>query len=467
MMKRLSVVLVSMLLSVVMFAGQAKYVFYFIGDGMGPAEVLGTQYFLSQKNGELGITPLCFATFPFTGYATSFSASSDVTDSSAAGTALATGVKTNNGALGVLPDGTTPVYSVAMWAKAAGKSVGVTTSVGVNHATPAAFYGHRPSRNDYYELGVQLTESGLDFFAGGDFISPRRDGEPSHYELAERAGYQVVRGYADYQAKKNVGKPIILLQKEGLGDNIPYAIDATDDDLHLDQIVTAAIEQLSKNKKGFFLMCEGGKIDYGGHANDAAACFGDVIAMDDAVKVAYEFYKKHPKETLIVITADHETGGLALTGGSYSVNTGVLQYQKVSKHGFSEVLNKLRHDKKDKVEWADVKAALMENFGFWKEVKISHDDEMALYDEWYHSFQTNEKVKMAESLYYRDEPLSDLAVKVMNRCAKLTWPVGSHSGMYVPVFAIGAGAEQFTGQFDNTDIPKRIAKAAGYKVKQY
>lgn len=467
MMKRLSVVLVSMLLSVVMFAGQAKYVFYFIGDGMGPAEVLGTQYFLSQKNGELGITPLCFATFPFTGYATSFSASSDVTDSSAAGTALATGVKTNNGALGVLPDGTTPVYSVAMWAKAAGKSVGVTTSVGVNHATPAAFYGHRPSRNDYYELGVQLTESGLDFFAGGDFISPRRDGEPSHYELAERAGYQVVRGYADYQAKKNVGKPIILLQKEGLGDNIPYAIDATDDDLHLDQIVTAAIEQLSKNKKGFFLMCEGGKIDYGGHANDAAACFGDVIAMDDAVKVAYEFYKKHPKETLIVITADHETGGLALTGGSYSVNTGVLQYQKVSKHGFSEVLNKLRHDKKDKVEWADVKAALMENFGFWKEVKISHDDEMALYDEWYHSFQTNEKVKMAESLYYKDEPLSDLAVKVMNRCAKLTWPVGSHSGMYVPVFAIGAGAEQFTGQFDNTDIPKRIAKAAGYKVKQY
>ena len=467
MMKRLSVVLVSMLLSVVMFAGQAKYVFYFIGDGMGPAEVLGTQYYLNQKNGELGITPLCFATFPFTGYATSFSASSDVTDSSAAGTALATGVKTNNGALGVLPDGTTPVYSVAMWAKAAGKSVGVTTSVGVNHATPAAFYGHRPSRNDYYELGVQLTESGLDFFAGGDFISPRRDGEPSHYELAERAGYQVVRGYADYQAKKNVGKPIILLQKEGLGDNIPYAIDATDDDLHLDQIVTAAIEQLSKNKKGFFLMCEGGKIDYGGHANDAAACFGDVIAVDDAVKVAYEFYKKHPKETLIVITADHETGGLALTGGSYSVNTGVLQYQKVSKHGFSEVLNKLRHDKKDKVEWADVKAALMENFGFWKEVKISHDDEMALYDEWYHSFQTNEKVKMAESLYYRDEPLSDLAVKVMNRCAKLTWPVGSHSGMYVPVFAIGAGAEQFTGQFDNTDIPKRIAKAAGYKVKQY
>ena len=466
-MKRLFVVLVSVMLTVSMFAGQAKYVFYFIGDGMGPAEVLATQYYLSQKKGELGITPLCFATFPFTAYATSYSASSDVTDSSAAGTALASGCKINNGVVGLLPDGETRLYTVANWAKAAGKSVGITTSVGVNHATPASFYGYRPSRNDYYELGVQLTESGFDFFAGGDFIKPTRDDEPSHYELAEKAGYQIVRGYDEYQAQKNCGKPIILLQKEGRGDNIPYAIDAKDDDLRLDQIVTAAIEQLSKNKKGFFLMCEGGKIDYGGHANDAAACFGDVIAMDDAVKVAYEFYKKHPKETLIVITADHETGGLALTGGSYSINTGVLQYQKVSKHGFSEVLNQLRHDKKDKVEWTDVKAALTENFGFWREVKISHDDEMALYDEWYHSFQTNERVKMAESLYYRDEPLSDLAVKVMARCAKIIWPVGSHSGIYVPVFAIGAGAEQFTGQIDNTDIPKKIAKAAGYKVKQF
>ena len=288
-MKRLSVVLMSLLLTVSMFAGQAKYVFYFIGDGMGPAEVLATQYYLSQKKGELGITPLCFASFPYSAYATSYSASSDVTDSSAAGTALSSGVKINNGALGVMTDGETSVYSVATWAKAAGKSVGITTSVGVNHATPAAFYGHRPSRNDYYELGVQLTESGFDFFAGGDFIKPTRDDEPSHYELAAKAGYQVVRGFDDYQAHKNDGKPIILIQKEGRGDNIPYAIDAKDDDLRLDQIVTAAIEQLSKNKKGFFLMCEGGKIDYGGHANDAAACFGDVIAMDDAVKVAYEF----------------------------------------------------------------------------------------------------------------------------------------------------------------------------------
>ncbi|MBR5963666.1 MAG: alkaline phosphatase [Bacteroidaceae bacterium] len=465
-MKKLFTLFVSMMLATVLFAGQAKYVFYFIGDGMGPAEVQGTEYYLSQIKGELGITPLCFTSFPYAGFVTTFSANSDVTDSSAAGTALACGVKINNGALGILPDSGDPVNSVAVWAKASGKSVGITTSVGVNHATPAAFYGHRPSRNDYYEIGVQLAQSGFDFFAGGDFINPTKEGEPSLYQLAEEAGYTILRGYDDYKAKKNTNKPMILLQKEGIGSDIPYAVDAREGDLTLDQIVTAAIEQLSKNKKGFFLMCEGGQIDHGGHANDAIACLGDVVSMDDAVKVAYEFYKKHPNETLIVVTADHETGGLALTGGGYSLNTGVLQYQKVSKHGFSQVLNKMRHEKKDKVEWADVKAALTENFGFWKEVQLTHDDEMKLYDEWYHSFAANEKVKMAESLYFKDEPLSHLAVTILNRIARLSWPVGSHSGSYVPVFAVGAGAEQFTGRIDNTDIPKKIAKVAGYKVKK-
>ena len=465
-MKKLYAMCVGMLLATTLVAAQAKYVFYFIGDGMGPAEVQGTEYYLAQVEGKLGIKPLCFASFPYAGYVTTYSASSDVTDSSAAGTALACGVKINNGAIGILPGTGEFTSSVSDWAKATGKSVGITTSVGVNHATPAAFFGHRPSRNDYYELGVQLTESGYDFFAGGDFINPTTGDEPSLYELSEKAGYVIARGYDDYKAKKNCGKPIILFQKEGIGTDIPYAVDAREGDLTLDQIVTAAIEQLSKNKKGFFLMCEGGQIDHGGHANDAIACLGDVVSMDDAIKVAYEFYKKHPKETLIIVTADHETGGLALTGGGYSINTGVLQYQKVSKHGFSQVLNQLRHEKKDKVEWADAKAALMENFGFWKEVQLTHDDEMKLYDEWYHSFASNEKVKMAESLYFKDEPLSDLAVRIINRIAKVSWPVGSHSGSYVPVFAVGAGAEQFTGRIDNTDIPKKIAKIAGYKVKK-
>ena len=463
-MKRLSVMMLGLLLAMSMFAGQAKYVFYFIGDGMGLAQVMGSQYYLQQQKGELGITPLCFASFPYSGFATTFSASTDVTDSSAAGTALATGHKTNNGIMGQLPDGT-PVYSVATWAKAAGRSVGVTTSVGVNHATPAAFYAHRPSRNDYYEIGEQLAAMDFEFFGGGDFINATPSDKPSLYEVAEKGGYAVVRGKAGYEQEKGADKMVMLFDRHMSDDAFPYAIDTKPGELTQREMTECAIEFLTKKNKGFFLMVEGGKIDYAGHANDAAANFGDVIAMDEAVQAAFEFYKKHKNETLIVVTADHETGGLALSGGSYSIATQNLAYQKCSKKGFSEVLNQLRHDKKDKVSWEDVKKALEENFGFWKEVSVSHDDEMALYDEWYHSFASNEKVKMAESLYYKDEPLSNLAVRIMNKCAQLSWPVGSHTGIAVPVYAIGAGAELFTGQYDNTDIPKKIAKAAGYKVK--
>ena len=109
-----------------------------------------------------------------------------------------------------------------------------------------------------------------------------------------------------------------------------------------------------------------------------------------------------------------------------------------------------------------MKAALTENFGFWDSIKLHERDEQALYREYERSFTGEKNVKMAESLYYRDEPIADLAVRILNRIAMVSWPVGSHSAAYVPVFAVGNGAEQFTGQMDNTDIPKKIAAIAGY-----
>lgn len=459
-MKRLSFLLVSLLLTASVFAGQAKYVFYFIGDGMGLAQVINTEYYLNQKEGKLGITPLAFPSFPYIGFATTYSANSDVTDSSAAGTALATGHKTNNGVMGQLPDGT-PVYSVATWAKDAGRRVGITTSVGINHATPAAFYAHRPSRNDYYEIGEQLAESGFDFFGSGDFIDAAPKGKTPLYNVAEQNGYVIARGTADYEAKKDAKKMILFFDRPTSG-SISLAIDAKEGELNQKSMTECAIDYLTKgNNKGFFLMVEGGEIDHAGHANDAATNVHEVLAMDEAVKVALEFYKKHKNETLIVVTADHETGGLSITGSSM----GRLANQKCSMQGFSAILNNLRHEKKDKVAWEDVKAALEENFGFWKKVTLTHEDEMALYEEWYQSFASNKEVKMAESLYFRDEPLSALAVRILDRHSSVNWAGGGHTGIAVPVYAIGVGADQFTGQFDNTDISKKIAKAAGYKVK--
>ena len=243
---------------------------------------------------------------------------------------------------------------------------------------------------------------------------------------------------------------------------MPYAIDATPTDLTLAQLTAAGIEVLDNNK-GFFFMVEGGKIDYASHANDAATTFREVVDFDKAISVAYEFYKKHPKETLIVITADHETGGLTLGNGSYALNFAALYAQKVSHVGFSRVINRLRHDNKDKVTWEQMREALKTHFGFWDTIKLRERDEQALYKEYQNSIADNNKVSMAESLYYMDEPISALAVRILDRIAMVSWPVGSHTAAYAPVFAVGNGAEQFTGQMDNTEIPMKIAAIAGYR----
>ncbi len=448
-------------------AQQAKYVFYFIGDGMGLNQVNTTEMYLGEQQGRIGTEPLCFASFPVAGMATTFSASNSITDSAAGGTALATGVKTYNGAIGVDAD-KERVMSVAERAKRAGKKVGVTTSVSVDHATPAAFYGHQPDRSMYYEIALQLPEAGFDFYAGSGFLKPARTFDkkdaPSIYPIIEQAGYTIARGIDEYQAKAGDADKMVLIQKDGTdASSLPYAIDRNEGDLTLAQITESAIDFLSRdNKKGFFLMVEGGKIDWACHSNDPATMVKEVIDMDNAVRVAYEFYKKHPKETLIVITADHETGGLGLGNSNYTLNLKSLDCQKQSVDLLSRALTDLRKAKGNKATWEDVKALLTERMGFWGELTPTWEQEKMLRDEFESSFVRN-KIVFEESLYSKTEPLAAVAKKVLSQMSKLGWTTGSHSAEYVPVFAVGAGSKLFMGKMDNTDIPKRIAKAAGYK----
>lgn len=448
-------------------AQQAKYVFYFIGDGMGLNQVNTTEMYLGKQQGRIGIEPLCFASFPVAGMATTFSASNSITDSAAGGTALATGVKTYNGAIGVDAD-KERVMSVAERAKRAGKKVGVTTSVSVDHATPAAFYAHQPNRSMYYEIALQLPEAGFDFYAGSGFLKPARTFDkkdaPSIYPIIEQAGYTIARGIDEYQAKAGGADKMVLIQKDGTdASSLPYAIDRNEGDMTLAQITESAIDFLSRdNKKGFFLMVEGGKIDWACHSNDPATMVKEVIDLDNAVRVAYEFYKKHPKETLIVITADHETGGLGLGNSNYTLNLRSLDCQKQSVDLLSRALTDLRKSKGNKATWEDVKALLTERMGFWGELTPTWEQEKMLRDEFESSFVRN-KVVFEESLYSKTEPLAAVAKKVLSQMSKLGWTTGSHSAEYVPVFAVGAGSKLFMGKMDNTDIPKRIAKAAGYK----
>ncbi len=448
---------------------KAKYVFFFIGDGMGVNQVNTAETYLAAIEGKIGIKELCMSSFPYSALVNTQSESNGVTDSAAGGTALATGHKTRNGALGMLADKKTAVSSIAQWAHEKGAAVGITTSVTIDHATPAAFYAHVPSRKQNYDIGKQMIESKFDFFAGSALSKPQNpdSGKPNLYQQAEQAGYTIAKGYADYQAKAPKAGKMILMQTDEANSkssrSIPYAIDRSVDDLTLPQITQAATDFLMRKqdkKNGFFLMVEGGKIDWACHPNDAATFIHELIDMDNAVRVAYDFYKQHPDSTLIVITADHETGGLVLGTGSYELHLERLKHQTMSIEKLGTELARLRQENKKDYDFETVKEFLSQNFGLWSSITLIDEQEDAI-EQAFENIKKG-KGKDTQTLYQKDNELATAVKKIMSEAAHLSWASGGHSNGYVPVYAVGAGANLFNGRIDNTEIPKRIAKAAGW-----
>lgn len=468
---RLSIILLMFLFALTLSAqGKAKYVFYFIGDGMGVNQVNAAETYLGALQGRIGIQPLCFPSFPYSAFVNTQSATNGVTDSAAGGTALACGQKTKNGTLGMLKDLTTSVSSIADWARQSGAAVGITTSVAIDHATPAAFYAHVKERHEQYTIGKQLVESANDFYAGSDFTIPTDPEYPNGntlYEEANSKGFTIARGYADYQNKAANAKKMILLQSEEASKadrySIPYALDRKDGDLTLTDITRAGIDFMMKKqgeKNGFFMMIEGGKIDWACHANDLAF-IPELIDMDNAVKVAYDFYKQHPDETLIIVTADHETGGIVLSRGLYEINLAAVGNQRITIEKLGKELHKMHDVKGDKLLWDDVKTFLAENFGFWDKISLTDEQTQRLVSSFKKIMDGTSKDQ--RTLYQNDDELAVTVRNIMSECAQVGWHVTSHSNGYVPCFAIGVGAEQIHGRIDNTEIPKIVAKAAGWK----
>lgn len=247
------------------FGQQAKYIFYMIGDGMGPNHVNLPEIYLADLQGRNGIAPLVFSQFTFSSFATTYSLSHGVTDSAAGGTALAVGKKTKNGVLGMDSTATIPYKSVAYAAKEKGLKVGITTSVSIDHATPASFYARQASRNMYYEIVQDMIRSNFDFFAGSGFLKPNttfdKKEAPSIYPQIEKAGYKIVKGPDSFKKLTSKAGKLVLTNVEGSpADALEYAIDRKNSDMKLADITSAAIEALSTdNKTGFFLMVEGGK----------------------------------------------------------------------------------------------------------------------------------------------------------------------------------------------------------------
>ncbi len=385
-------------------SAKAKNVILFVGDGMGGAARDAIRLAIAGEKGELAMDSM-----PYAGLFHS-SSTIPVTDSAAAATAFASGVKTYNGAIGMDAD-KKPVKTIMEYAKEVGKSTGVVTTSQVTDATGAAFGAHVEDRSKQSDIALQyLTKAKLDVILGGgeDFWFPA--GAPGAYpdeptedpsekskgtqgnlvDKAKQLGYTYVTNAAEMQRAKG-GKLLGLFaneemfqqREEGQGDIYDPVVSLPD-------MTKKAIDTLSANKKGFVLMVEEEAIDEMAHANNAKQVIRAGEQLNNAVKVAKDYAKKHP-DTLVIVLADHETGGLAI------------------------------ESKDDKDESGD---------------GISKEDGPF-------------PIAGSKETFYVD------------------WTTSGHTAVDIPVTATGAGASLFTGVYENTDIFYKLADALGIKVRKH
>lgn len=422
-----------MTVSVTVFGAEnAKNVIFFIGDGMGMSAIDMSRIALAGKENRLE-----FEKAPYIGLQKTYSANSLVTDSAAGGTALATGHKTNNAAVGVDDKGRN-VINLVEASKVAGKSTGVVTTVTITHATPGVFGGHTLSRDELPLADEYALYKSADIYMGGGRIyftpqseagSKRRD-DRNLIDEFKKAGYNYVSNKNELKEIKE-GKVLGLFAEEYL----PFVIDREHlkaDVPELSEMVAKSIELLKKNEKGFFLMVEAGKIDWAAHDNDAGALIREVEELNKAVSVAVDFMKED-KNTLIIVTADHETGGIGMGIGEYSINPVLLKKQKIS----AREIAKLIEGKNDE----EIKKVFKEYAG------ITRVPAKEL-----------EKIKK----YYDKTDIG----RFLGSIAEIGFTTMEHSGQSVPVYAFGKGSEMFAGVYENTDIPLKISALTGVSLEE-
>ncbi len=449
----LIVVIVNIFTTVDSFAQKSdkapKYIFYLIGDGMGHNIISISEYYLKMCNRAEKIN---FKSFPCFGNVTTFCIGNYITDSAAAGTALACGHKTNMGMVGMGPNNE-KYESIAVKMKRLGKRVGILSTTSIDHATPAVFYAHQPSRKNYYEIGLEGAKVGFDVYGAAGFVKPNGNNQENLYEIYRNVGYTRVKGKKELNKIKDIKGKIVITEREGVNnESFAWALERKPEDLSLSDMLKVTIPYLEKKggNNGFFIMAEGAKIDHACHSNDIATAIEETVDFSEAVDIAYEFYKKHPEETLIIVTSDHETGGLALGNWNMQFNDNIklVQHQKISGNKLSHLL--IHTDKDD---WDEVKEILKENFGFWDGIDISEKEENQLYCIFKkHEFKPDKKYneRSGEFIVY--------CKKLVSQKAGIGWTTFQHTGSMVPVFSVGVGSEKFRGVLDNNDIPHLLEK---------
>ncbi len=447
-----------------------KYVFYFIGDGMGVQHITATQAYLAHQQKTEGNVELSFTDFPTVGLAETYSQNRYITGSAAAGTALATGHKTSVNTIGLNYNHTDSLFSIAHFAQKSGYKVGVATTVSIDHATPAAFYAHQQSRNMYHEIGHDLVSASYDFYAGGGFKDPVGDESKAPrgdvFLRADSLGFVFTNQFKIPEKLNSNQKSIVYTHpKPASGASFKYHIDNKPDDPSLAQAVKLGIDVLT-NPNGFLYVIEGGKIDWAAHDNDAATVVHEVISLSDAVSVALDFYQKHPNETLIVVTADHETGGFSVgnAANKYETNISLLSNQKLSLEELDKQVSLFKKENKGKPTFEQVISYLESTDVMGLDYSTLSDDHKEYLKSAYQAsiaIKSDNQVKLNEKLYGWADPIAVASVRVLNNIAGVGWTSFSHTASHVPIYAIGASHERFSGQIDNTDIPKLIAEAMG------
>ena len=449
------------------YGKKAKYVFYFIGDGMALSQINSTEIFKGTQNGNgpMGRQPMNFTAFSHQGVQRTQSADTFITESAAAGTALATGNKTNNDILGMDPTKSVKFKTMAEMAKEKGMKVGIVSSVSLDHATPGAFYAHQPTRKNYYEIGQEMINSNFDYFAGGGLLAPtgKKKDQPNLLDIAKQKGYQVALSIEEIQKiGRGSGKTIAIAPNLAAEEAMSYEIDRGEK-VSLAEFTRKGIEVLD-NQNGFFMMVEGGKVDWACHANDAATTVKDVMAFEEAIAEALKFYAKHPDETLIVVTGDHETGGMTIgfAGTGYKTFFSKLGGQTLSYEEFDKQIKTYRDQVgASNANLDDWLPALANQFGMneltaYEKNRLAQALAFSMIDP--KKRPADEETTLAYGPY---EPFSVTVTHLLNQRAGIGWTTYAHTGVAVPVYAQGTGSGVFEGYYDNTDVAKKMMNIMG------
>ncbi|MFM9282036.1 alkaline phosphatase [Paenibacillus jiagnxiensis] len=423
-------------------APKAKNVILLIPDGMAPdATALARWY--------QGGTPLALDEMA-SGLVRTHSADAAIADSAPAGTAFATGHKSHTGYVGVLPDvanmpgqaaiaaedAKKPVASVLEAAKLAGKATGIIATSEIMHATPADFSAHYPDRSNYDALSEQQVYNGIDVVLGGGslYFTPegRKDGEDL-VQAIKSSGYNYVTTPAELDAS-NSGKLWGLFAPKAMD----YDMDRDPaEQPSLADMTKKAIDVLSRDEDGFFLMVEGSKVDWAAHANDPTGIISDVLAFDEAVGTALSFAKQDGNTVVLAVT-DHGNGGLTIgsadTTKTYdeeplSTFIGPLSKAKLTGEGLEAMLNEERSNVREVME------------EYWGITDLTDAEEQAIRE--------------------GEDSLNYIVGPMISKRARIGWTTGGHTGGDVILYSYLPDNERLTGVLDNTDIAKFMAAAIG------